>query len=172
MTSNSPAYPPVSWLDPRVVSLPSAIEGTGLFATSAISKGELLLRLGGRVVTDEEFAALELKSYSCLNIDHGSILLMRADDRADFLNHSCDANLWLIDEVSLVARRDIEAGEELTADYALFSTDGAWSMACNCGSALCRGRICGKDWRRPDLQQRYAGHFSPLLNHPPAVNET
>jgi hypothetical protein len=34
---------------------------------------------------------------------------------------------------------------------------------CECGAANCRGRISGNDWRRPELWERYAGHFSPYL---------
>jgi hypothetical protein len=40
----------------------------------------------------------------------------------------------------------------------------AWSMACNCGSPHCRRIVANEDWRRPDVRERYAGHFSPLLN--------
>ena len=28
------------------------------------------------------------------------------------MNHSCDSNTWMEDEATLVARRDIESGEE------------------------------------------------------------
>lgn len=58
--------------------------------------------------------------------------------------------------------RDIEAGEELTTDYALFDDSDA-SMECLCGRPLCRGRIDGRDWRRADLQERYRGYFSWYL---------
>ena len=34
---------------------------------------------------------------------------------------------------------------------------------CACGSARCRGRVTGNDWRDPLLWKRYAGHFSPYL---------
>ena len=27
----------------------------------------------------------------------------------------------------------------------------------------CRERITGEDWRRPELQKRYAGHFLPYI---------
>ncbi len=34
---------------------------------------------------------------------------------------------------------------------------------CSCGASLCRGHVRGTDWMRPDLQERYAGFFSPYL---------
>ena len=43
-----------SWLDPRVVVAPSPIEGRGLFARAPIEAGEVVMRLGGEVLTDEE----------------------------------------------------------------------------------------------------------------------
>jgi hypothetical protein len=44
--------------------------------------------------------------------------------------------------------RDINPGEELTTDYALFDDyDGA--MECRCGTPSCRGTVGGHDWRRP-----------------------
>src|ERR1041385_6678831 len=82
------------------------------------------------------------------------------------LNHSCDSNLWMADEVTLVARRDILPGEEITVDYALFTTSPEWTLGklCQCGSPVCRHTITGNDWRRIDVQERYAGHFSPFIN--------
>jgi len=37
-----------------------------------------------------------------------------------FINHSCEPNVGFAGNVVLVAMRDIEAGEELTTDYAMF----------------------------------------------------
>ena len=68
------------------------------------------------------------------------------------------------DAVTLVARRPIAAGEEVTVDYATHTADLPWSMTCSCGSPHCRRVVTHDDWRRPDVQARYAGHFSPFLN--------
>ena len=64
------------------------------------------------------------------------------------LNHSCEPNVGFGGNIVLVAMSDIEAGEELSTDYALFD-DYEGSMDCNCGRAACRRRIDG-DWQRPD----------------------
>jgi SET domain-containing protein len=87
------------------------------------------------------------------------------DPAEEWLNHSCDPNVWMDDEVTLAARRDISAGEELTGDYALWELDPAWicPFGCNCGSHLCRHRITGRDWELPELQRRYAGHWHPVI---------
>jgi uncharacterized protein len=78
-------------------------------------------------------------------------------------NHSCGPNVWWIDAYSQAARRDIEAGEELTNDYATSTGIADFRMDCACGSELCRGEITGLDWQRADLQERYGEHWTPGL---------
>ncbi len=82
------------------------------------------------------------------------------------LNHCCDSNVWMADEVTFVARRDIATGEEITVDYALFTVQPEWVLdqPCRCGTDVCRHAITGNDWKRLDVQQRYYPHFSPFIN--------
>jgi uncharacterized protein len=70
------------------------------------------------------------------------------------------------DEATLMARRNIETAEEITADYMMWEADEEFVAAwrCNCGSPLCRGKVTGRDWKVVELQERYKGHFSPFLN--------
>jgi hypothetical protein len=77
-----------------------------------------------------------------------------------------DYDVWMVDEVTLAARRDIAKDEELTADYALWEEDENYLMpwTCSCGSPLCRGRVTGRDWCLRDLRERHRGHFSPFIN--------
>jgi hypothetical protein len=72
----------------------------------------------------------------------------------------------MVDEVTLVARQNIAAGEEITVDYALFTTQATWNLdkSCHCGSPFCRHRITGEDWKIRDVQERYFNHFSPFIN--------
>jgi len=154
------------WLDPRIVARPSLIEGLGLFATGPIAKSEVVGILGGRVIDDDELRRVaEARSkYNSAAIAAGLNLLLDDDEVIARGNHSCDSNLWMRDEVTLEARRDIAAGEEVTIDYALQTSIANWEMACNCGSSRCRKVVRGDDWMRPELQDRYRGHFSPFLN--------
>ncbi len=73
-----------------------------------------------------------------------------------YTNHSCDPNLALQGQIVLLAMRDVAPDEELTIDWAT-TDDGDHQMACRCGSARCRGTITGKDWMKPELQERYRG---------------
>ena len=157
---------------------PSAIEGNGCFATGLIAAGTVVERFEGKPVTLADLHRIEAegKYHSSLAIGEGRHLLLSVIDPRESainlavgsgvggFNHSCDSNLWMQDELTVAARRDIPAGEELTLDEALISDDPGWTMACRCGASVCRGTVTGADWRMAEVQGRYAGHFSPFLN--------
>jgi hypothetical protein len=79
------------------------------------------------------------------------------------VNHSCEPNLGWADDTTLIATRDISAGEELTLDYATVVTDPDFVMMCHCETYRCRQVIEGTDWRIPQLQKRYAGQWAPAV---------
>lgn len=160
-----------SWTDPRIQVRTSGIEGKAGFATSLIHEGEAVVVIGGTVFTDAEFREFVLTGvlFDAIQIGEDRHLVdLTPDSRATngSLNHSCDSNLWMRDEVTLVARRDILPGEELTVDYALFTAVPDWvlEVPCACGSPVCRHTITGNDWQFPEVQERYRDHFSPFIN--------
>ena len=79
-----------------------------------------------------------------------------------FINHCCEPNVGFAGNIVLVAMQDIDVGEELTTNYAMFDNYQG-SMECVCGRSACRGRVDGRDWKRRDLQDRYWGYFSWYL---------
>ena len=162
----------MTWIDPRQEFRASPIHGIGAFARAPIKQGEVVEILGGVVMTEVEFRTFvqTAQRYNAIQIGEElhlvelpEVTLQRAGGS---LNHSCDSNLWMADEVTLIARRDIATGEELTVDYALFSgeADAVLEKACRCGSVDCRQIITGNDWKSPHVQQRYYPHFSPFIN--------
>jgi uncharacterized protein len=148
-----------SWITPKAVKgVASNIAGRGLVAVQAISKDEVVAVKGGHIVSTATLQSLpERLQSSDVQITDDLHLVALTDEEYEsvmlFLNHSCDPNVGSGGNTVLVAMRDIEAGEELTTDYALFD-DYDGSMECHCGLPLCRGRIDGRDWRRNDLQER------------------
>ncbi len=147
----------------------SRIHGKGFHASQAIRAGEVVIEFGGTLFSKADIDAGKANNRTLMQVDEVTWLGNRADEPLGedyFINHSCDPNLWLLDEVTLVARRQIGAGEEVTMDYAMHFADSAWTMrnSCQCGSTLCRHTITGRDWMMRGLQERYAGHFSPFLN--------
>lgn len=157
--------PSSSWLSPKVEVRTSTIEGLGLFALQPIVADEPVAVMGGRPMTDDDFARFVAgaERWSAAAIGEGLNLVQEADDPLARGNHSCDANLWMADELTLVARRPIQADQELTVDYALMTVAEDWSMKCLCGAPDCRGAITGNDWQRIDVQARYRGHFAPFI---------
>jgi uncharacterized protein len=157
-----------SWISPKArKGVPSDIAGRGLFAIEAIHKSEVVAVKGGHVVTTEELRVLpEPLGNSDVQIADDLHLVALHEDEYEgvmlFINHSCEPNVGIGGNVLFVAMRDIEPGEELTTDYALFDNyDG--TMACHCGRASCRRQITGRDWRRPELQEKYRGYISWYL---------
>lgn len=114
----------------------SPIAGKGLFAAAAIPEGAVVARLTAPPA-----------------------------DVADLgpVNHSCDPNLGWRDERTLVAMRDVGAGAELTTDYALALDRPGALVWCHCGTYRCRQVVEGEDWQIPQLQERYAGWWTPRL---------
>jgi hypothetical protein len=159
------------WLHPDVEVRPSPIDGRGLFARRRINAGSVVSRIGGRLVSWAElqdiFATAKrdatLGYVDTIVVDEDVHLVMPPQRANGLGNHSCDPNSWWIDAYTLAARRDIEANEEITNDYATSTGDETFSMGCACGSPLCRRIVTGRDWRIPGLQLRYGDHWAPAL---------
>lgn len=157
------------WTNPRIEIRASPIEGNGLFAREPLKEGEIVEVMGGAVLAQAEFDAFSRTTirYNAIQIAEGLHLVEHPEvtqTRQGSLNHSCEPNLWMTDEVTFVARRDISAREELTVDYALFTAQPGWAVDCHCGSPLCRQRVTGNDWNMAGLRERYRSRFSPFIN--------
>jgi uncharacterized protein len=163
-------YLPRTWVSSKLTTGPSPIQGTGLFATKAIARGELVMEFGGDVISSQQMESGDYRQCSIWPLDPGLFIALPTSDPHEsldeYLNHSCDANTWLSDEVTLTARRDIAPGEEITLDQGTWNTEDDYMEEpepCACRSAHCRGMLTDTDWARNDVQERYAGHFHPLV---------
>jgi uncharacterized protein len=141
--------------------------GTGMVAVAWIAAGERVVVFGGDFA--HAAGAERARAQSTLVMQWDDDLFSveeRGDDAPYFINHSRYPNLWMDGAFALMARRVIEVGDELVADYALWEADETFvsSWRRGCGAPQCRGIITGRDWRIPGLRLRYAGHFSPLLS--------
>ena len=158
----------LSYLSPKTEVRESKIHGRGLFAIAAIAKNEIVAVKGGHIVDRKSLREKITPQLGPVEIQVGDDLFIApvSDEEREFsmlyLNHSCDPNLGIRGEITFVSMRDISAGEELTHDWAM-TDDDDYSVECNCGAPDCRKIVTGKDWQRPDLQNRYAGYFSVYL---------
>jgi uncharacterized protein len=168
--------PEDTWLSPKIEVRASPVQGRGTFAVAEITVAETVEVWGQRWqgVLTVEYTADDARAE--LAADHGMVVTQwddqlfsierRGADPGYFINHSCDSSLWFRDAFTLEARRLVLPGDELTLDYALFEADDSFRPAwtCQCGAAECRGSLTGLDWTRKDIQNRYRGGFTPLLN--------
>jgi hypothetical protein len=158
-----------SMIDSRVEQKKSRIHGIGIFANAPIKKGELVIVWGGRgnILTDEDLKKGGIAEDSIVSVGEGLHLAYYVSNTPTihfYMNHSCNPNLWMQDELSLIAKRNINTGEELTADYTMFAVYPEWKLKCKCNSSLCRKTISTNDWQLKELQKRYKDHFSPFIN--------
>lgn len=159
---------PLSYRSPKTEVRESPIHGRGLFAVAKIDKGEVVAVKGGHIVDRATLRSEITPRLGPVEIQIGDELFIApvtAEERELsmlYSNHSCDANMGLRGEITFVAMRDIRAGEELTHDWAMTDHDD-YSVECKCGAPACRKILTGKDWQRPELQEKYAGYFSAYL---------
>ena len=159
-----------TWVNSKLVSGKSKIHGEGVFANEKIAEGEKVMEFGGELISRQEAFSGNYRSRSIWIIDKDTFLALPNTDIQpsldEYLNHSCDANTWLNDEVTLVTRRDIEAGEEITLDQGTWNfEDSAYTdnkEPCFCGAKNCRHSLTENDWKRLDVQNNYKGHFHPM----------
>jgi SET domain-containing protein len=157
----------LSYISPKAAPRESPIHGTGLFAVGPFAEGEVVCVKGGYVFNrqrlesmPEWFRAAEIQVAEDLFI--GPLEESEREGCMIFSNHSCAPNIGVRGQIVFVAVRDIEAGEELTHDWAT-TDDDDYELECNCGAASCRKILTGKDWRREDLREKYTGYFSSYL---------
>ena len=153
-----------TWRSPKIQVREDTLAGRGVVAVEHIARDEIVAIKAGNIVTGEEIETVTRAAGDlALQIDDDFYIAPRTPEEADemsvFINHSCDPNVGFRGQVVYVAMRDIAAGEELCHDYAMERSDD-YHLDCHCGSALCRGKVSGDDWKLPELQLRYGEYFS------------
>ena len=126
--------------------------GRGLFAARELRRGECLLTFSGRLCSLEE---IEGRSDSFNMLQLGPRLYMDLEAPGVFGNHSCEPNAGVRVNTSLVALRDVRAGEEIHYDYSTTMAEDLETMECRCGSARCRGLVRDFHHLPPELQRHY-----------------
>lgn len=155
------------WINPKIEIKETINRGKGMFAKELILKGEDVIIWGGNYVNKEQAEKGKEKGKLVMQFDDNLFSIEdRGESDAYFINHSCDPNTWMKDTFTIEAMKDINIGEELTVDYAMFETneDKISKWKCQCGSENCRNIITGQDWRLSEIQEKYKDHFIPFIN--------
>lgn len=146
--------------------------GLGVFATRRLPRGTITW-VGDaldRRMSAEAAAALppllaaQLERYTWRAAD-GDLVL--AWDLARFVNHCCAPNCLTTRFGFEIAVRDIEAGDELSNDYADLGLAPDERFACACGHPACRGRVGPED--ATPLRSRWARLVEAALAELPRV---
>jgi uncharacterized protein len=163
-------YLPRSLVNSKLSLGPSKIQGNGVFARERIAKDETVMAFGGETISRQEMECGDYRIRSIWPVERDTFIALPNSDPHisldEYLNHSCDANTWLTDEVTLTARRDIEPGEEITLDQGTWNVEDAYiedREPCSCSAMSCRRMLTETDWQRVDVQKEYAGHFHPIV---------
>ena len=124
--------------------------GRGLMAEETIEEGTVVERLEGRAVPYSRIPDSEIRIAFELNDDRWMV----PQSSARHINHSCDANCYIADNLDVLTSRKVYRGEELTLMYnevtleqymksgsVLPVWDDRRSFDCFCGAPKCIGRI-------------------------------
>jgi SET domain-containing protein len=144
----------------------SAIHGRGAYATQPIPAGTRIIEYTGERITKAEAIRREhARLRRQRRGGDGSVYIFELNKRYDLdgrtrrnparlINHSCAPNCesqTVRGHIWIVARRDIEAGEELTFDYGFPLRE--WALhPCRCGTSKCSGYIVSS-WHRWRLRR-------------------
>jgi hypothetical protein len=118
------------WIRESLAIRETASLGKAATTTTSIKKGELVIVFGGYVMSieDENQLPEKIRDMSLQISPHHVIGIKNENEIsiAEYVNHSCEPNCGIKGQISLVALRDISAGEDITFDYGtvLFSNMG------------------------------------------------
>jgi len=158
-----------SFISPKTrKGLESKIHQKGFFAVDFIQKDEVVAVKEGEILTNEFLNKAGIGGRVGLQVSDTEYLAPRTKEEFDksmiYINYSCTPNLGMLGKNTVVAFRNIQPNEELTLDYAMISNDDD-KIECNCGANNCRKVITGKDWMKPELQERYKGYFTDYIQN-------
>lgn len=166
--------PMVSWVSSKIIIKNANKKGVGSFANEPISKGEVVVVQGGRIMDYTTIAQSDYKPFCdhCFQIEK-DLLICPIEPKAEMLdgifhvNHSCNPTCGFRGHNVLIAMKDIQIDEEITYDYAMTDANQygvtCAEMTCLCNEKNCRHIITGDDWERKDLQETYSGYFSTFI---------
>lgn len=127
--------------------------GRGLFAKRVFKKGEEIFKFTGEIINFQQTLNRENDFGDPLQI--GKDIYLNLEEPMRFINHSCDPNTGIKNDVFLIALKNIQKGEEIYFDYSTSMDEDYWIMHCECGNENCRKLI--KDFKHlpPQMKQKY-----------------
>ena len=134
----------------RFVLRDSPVHGLGGFAKTAIPQGTRVVEYVGERISKRESLLRCEQNNECIFAlsDEQDLDGKVAWNPARFLNHSCAPNCEAElqnDRIWIIARRDIQPGEEITFNYG-YDLENYRDYPCRCGSPHCVGYIVAEEF--------------------------
>ena len=125
----------------------SNVEGTGLFAKQDIQSGQEVAKLGGVLVHKDNVTKYlsQVGNFGPQVNQDWFISPLTKKELPGAINHSCEPNIGMVDELTFQTLKDIKTGEELAADYS--QTGLMNGFECNCGAANCKHQVNSDGWK-------------------------
>lgn len=163
----------ISWMNPKLIIRKNRF-GKGIFAKKELKKNETLFVMSGYILTSKDDNKIGKKAAEYeIDISPDFSFGILEESQKDllphfYLNHSCNPNAGLKDQIFIVSMRRIKKNEEIVYDYATVShrnrkNKNHFRMKCSCNSKDCRGIVTENDWRLPKLQKKYNGYFQLFI---------
>jgi uncharacterized protein len=146
----------------EVAVMDSPIQGKGVFATRPFERGATVLLIDDSRVVDDAHPLDPSVGELERHCDWLGPLVVHMKEPELYINHACEPSTFIQtqgSQRSVVAYRDIAAGEEITYDY-LVDADGGVVWGCSCGGPDCRGPHVHDFFTLPDDKLR---EYLPLL---------
>lgn len=123
---------------PRISVRPSTA-GSGVWCDEPVAQGGVVLELDGAVTSTPARYSVQVGIAEHVHPDDDVVAMQdRSRFQWRFLNHSCAPTCRVVGR-TLVALRELQAGEELTFDYNATEWSMAEPFSCTCG--VCGGAV-------------------------------
>jgi len=145
----------IKWLTDTIYIAPSTIDNVGIFTSTPIAAGQIIYQVTGQLVKaefSEEFAKM---GPNWIGVSKEVWLDPDPANPMIFMNHSCEPNSIVTNDLQVMALRPISADEELVMDYSTTEIDPYWSMPCHCKSSSCRQLILPYQFLPVELRNMY-----------------
>lgn len=128
--------------------------GKGVFASSGIKKGELIMKFKGKIISGDQLDKITKAGRNTLvdplHISEKKFMLIL--EPYVLVNHSCNPNAGLKRNINLVALRNIKKDEEIFYDYSSVWWEG---FRCRCGQPNCRKYVSTFHSIPKKIQKKY-----------------
>lgn len=124
-------------------------------AKKNIKKGEYIFSFTGPVIDFSE--TRRRGEQECMPVQFGDNKYIDTEAPGKYINHSCEPNAGIINDVDLIALEDIQVHTEIRFDYSTTMDEDSYTMDCECGKPSCRKVIGDFRLLPPEVQGRYLG---------------